>query len=84
MENTIEDALEIGTDLDWTVSSPGVGLYRAYCTPYVVTIEARNPKEDNTWTISFKDEHSGDEAALGPIETVKIGPELKAFIEEQI
>lgn len=83
MEDEIETALESATGLDWTVSRPSVGEYKAYCSPYVVTVEARHPKKDHTWTFTLEDE--GEEiAALGPIQTEKIPPELESFISDEI
>lgn len=84
IKKTIESALALGTDLEWTIKSPGVGLYKAYCGPYVVTVESRNPKEDHTWTLMLEDQDTGDEHLIGAIETDSVGSELKALVEEHI
>lgn len=82
MDDTIEDALEAETGLDWTVSQQGVAKYTAYCSPWKVVVEARNPKTDTTWTFHAEDESGTDESAIGPIDSDSIEGELKLFIRD--
>lgn len=82
MVNTddLQMVLREETDLEWTVAEDKPDLKRFNAVSFQFTLAYRSGKDN--WRISFEDAASGDEEALGPIDTDNLESEFRGFVSE--
>jgi hypothetical protein len=81
LRERLADTLGKVTGESWRVDQEGVGLLHFYWAENRVTLTARNPYKDNTWTIKLDKKSQGSES-IGPIKTKHLESELASFIEQ--
>jgi len=80
--NVLKEVLNDSTGKEWSVSKDTVGLYRFSLSWYVVTVEARNPKEDNTWRLTIQNNETNESAAIGPVKEQSVDVELYSLVND--
>lgn len=78
----LTEVLQKATGEEWHTSKTAVGFYKFSFGWYVVTVEARNPKEDETWRITVENKEENTSSAIGPVQTSSVDLELQSLVED--